>query len=44
MELVWEWEAPGRVNWVEWADDSRHLITHNGNKTVYVLRLNQLAE
>jgi hypothetical protein len=44
MELVWEWEAPGPVDWVEWAYDSRHLITHNGNKTVYVLRLNQLAE
>lgn len=44
LESAYEWQAPGPVDWVEWADDGRHLITHNGNKTVYVLRLNQLAE
>ena len=43
LETVWERNLLGRVDWVEWASDSRHLITHNGNKTIYVLRLNQLA-
>jgi len=35
---VWKWDAPGAVPWLAWADDGRHLITHNANKTVYVLR------
>lgn len=35
---VWEWAAPGPVDWLDWAADGRHLVTHNGNKTVYVLR------
>ena len=27
------------IRWLDWAADGRHLVTHNGNKTVYVLRL-----
>jgi formylglycine-generating enzyme required for sulfatase activity len=39
----YEWKtAPGIVHWVDWAPDGRHLVTLNGNRTVYVLRLNQL--
>ena len=41
---VWRWkDAPGIVRWVEFADDGRHLFTHNANGTVYVLRLKDLA-
>ena len=41
---VWRWkDAPGVVSWVEFADDGRHLFTHNANGTVYVLRLKDLA-
>ncbi len=39
FKRVWEWAAPGPVDWLDWAADGRHLVTHNGNKTVYVLRL-----
>ena len=39
---VWEWPAPGPVGWLDWAADGRHLLTHNGNKIVYALRLNGL--
>lgn len=40
---LWTWKAPGSVPWVEWAADGRHLVTHNGNKTVYVLRLTDMG-
>ena len=40
LQPVWKWDtAPGVVYWLDWAADGRHLVTHNGNKTVYVLRL-----
>jgi WD40 repeat protein len=38
-QVVWRWDAPGHVDWVAFAPDGRHLITHNANQTVYVLRL-----
>jgi WD40 repeat protein len=41
-EVVLGWTFPGLVGWVEFADDGRHLFTHNSNGTVYVLRLNDL--
>jgi serine/threonine protein kinase/WD40 repeat protein len=40
MKPVWDWQSPGPVHWLDWAADGRHLVTHNGNMTVYVLRLN----
>jgi hypothetical protein len=40
---VWQWKTPGPVWWLDWAADGRHLVTLNGNHTVYVLRLNQLV-
>ncbi len=44
LKPVYEWKtAAGIVNWVDWAADGRHLVTHNGNKTVYVLRLPDLS-
>ena len=44
LKPVYEWKtAAGWVNWVDWAADGRHLVTHNGNKTVYVLRLPDLS-
>ena len=39
LKTMWNWQSPGPVNWVDWAADGRHLVTHNGNMTVYVLRL-----
>ncbi len=30
MELVWEWEAPGPVDWVEWAD--RWSASHHAQR------------
>ena len=36
-----EWQLPGTVRRVEFAEDGRHLITANGNGTLYVLRLGQ---
>ncbi|WP_439630328.1 hypothetical protein [Gemmata sp.] len=43
-KTLWEWKgAPGAVLWAQWADDGRHLVTHNANKTVYVLRLPDLS-
>jgi len=39
---LWTWDAPGDVSRVEFAHDGRHLLLHNANKTVYVLRLNEL--
>jgi WD40 repeat protein/serine/threonine protein kinase len=34
-----EWKFPGWVNMVAFATDGRHLLTANGNGTIYVLRL-----
>jgi WD40 repeat protein/serine/threonine protein kinase len=34
-----EWKFPGWVNMVAFAADGRHLLTANGNGTIYVLRL-----
>lgn len=36
---LYEWKSPGFVEWLDFAPDARHLITLNGNHTVYVLRL-----
>jgi WD40 repeat protein len=36
-----EWRLPGAVYRLVFADDSRHLITANGNGTLYVFRLGQ---
>lgn len=36
-----EWKLPGPVRWAAFAPDGRHLITVNGNGTVYVLRLDE---
>lgn len=37
---VWQWHsAPGAVLDVRWSDDGRHLLLHNNNKTIYVVRL-----
>ncbi len=44
LKPVYEWKtAAGMVHWVDWAPDGRHLVTLNGNKTFYVLRLNQFV-
>jgi hypothetical protein len=43
-KTVWTWRSPGPVESVAWAADGRHLVTHNGNKTVYVLRLDQFGK
>jgi serine/threonine protein kinase/WD40 repeat protein len=40
-QTLWKWDAPGEA-WVELAHDGRHLFVHNGNKTLYVLRLTNL--
>jgi hypothetical protein len=34
-----EWQLPGQVTRITFADDGRHLITANENGTLYVLRL-----
>ncbi|QEL17588.1 protein kinase domain-containing protein [Limnoglobus roseus] len=39
LRPAWDWQAPGPVDAVAWAADGRHLVTHNGNQTAYVLRL-----
>lgn len=36
---LYEWQSPGNIDWLDFAPDARHLITLNGNHTVYVLRL-----
>ena len=36
---LYEWKSPGNIDWLDFAPDARHLITLNGNHTVYVLRL-----
>lgn len=41
LKTLWSWKAPGVVDWLDWAPDGRHLITHNGNQTVYVLRFDE---
>jgi hypothetical protein len=42
-KALWNWKSPGGVDWLAWADDGRHLILHNANRTVYVLRLSDLT-
>ena len=44
MKPIWDWQSPGPIYWLDWAADGRHLVTHNGNLTVYVLRLNDLGK
>lgn len=44
LKPIYEWKTPGPVHWVGWAPDGRHLVTLNGNRTAYVLRLNDLAQ
>ncbi len=39
MKSIWDWPSPGPIHWLDWAADGRHLITHNGNLTCYVLRM-----
>ncbi len=36
---LYEWKSPGNIDWLDFAPDARHLITLNGNHTIYVLRL-----
>jgi WD40 repeat protein len=43
MKPLWHWPSPGNIPWLAWANDGRHLVTHNANMTLYVLRLNQFA-
>jgi WD40 repeat protein len=38
-KVVREWQFPGSVPGVFFTGDGRHLVTHNGNHTLYVLRL-----
>ena len=39
MKPLWDWQSPGPIWWLDWAADGRHLVTHNTNSTVYVLRV-----
>lgn len=39
MRVQREWQLPGVIVKVIWASDGRHLLTVNGNYTVYLLRL-----
>jgi WD40 repeat protein/serine/threonine protein kinase/tetratricopeptide (TPR) repeat protein len=39
-----EWKFPGWVNMVAFAADGRHLLTANGNGTIYILRLDDDAD
>jgi len=34
----------GLIHGIAFADDGRHLITYDGNGTVYILRLNHAAK
>lgn len=43
LKSVYQWTSPGQIDWVDWAPDGRHIVTHNGNKTVYVLRLGDIV-
>lgn len=36
---LYEWKSPVIIEWLDFAPDARHLITLNGNHTIYVLRL-----
>lgn len=38
-KLLRQWTLPGPVNLLAFAPDGRHLLTGNGNGTIYVLRL-----
>jgi serine/threonine protein kinase/WD40 repeat protein len=43
LEPAWKWHKTGfRINRVEWSPENRHLITHNANGTVYIIRVGQL--
>ena len=45
IKPVYQWKtAPGSVHLLDWAADGRHLVTHNGNTTGYVLRLNDTGK
>jgi WD40 repeat protein/predicted Ser/Thr protein kinase len=39
---VWSVRLPGSVHQVEVADDGRHVVTKNGNGTIYVFRISDL--
>lgn len=39
--LLHDWQLPGAVGAICFAADGRHLITNNGNGTLYVLRLSK---
>jgi len=43
LKPVWYWKSPGPIAWLDWAADGRHLVTHNGNMTLYVLRFSQFG-
>ncbi len=44
LKTVWKWMPPSPSHWVDWAPDGRHLYIHNGNHTIYVVRLNALFQ
>ncbi len=39
-----EWQLPFAVNGLALSGDGRHLVTGNGNGTIYVLRLSAAAK
>ena len=41
---LWEAKLPGSACWLAFAEDGRHLLTHNANGTIYVLRLPDLGK
>jgi WD40 repeat protein len=43
VEQSWSWSFPGPVNSLAFTPEGRHLLTANGNSTVYVLRLEKLS-